>query len=140
MVPCVQYFLYAPLFSTQVMTALILFVDYSPQIHLISLQEQCQSVSDRNSHVVLQLEHAQSLLSQFSESHAEVSPWLLETQALISQLSLNTVSYEAFKGQQDLLQVCLAASPPTMYISYYIIAVLLLGKLPSFAVAMSCPQ
>ncbi|KAJ8411591.1 hypothetical protein AAFF_G00163990 [Aldrovandia affinis] len=74
------------------------------QTHLTSLQEQCQSVSDRNSHVVLQLEHAQSLLSQFSESHAEVSPWLQETQALIGQLSLNTVSYEAFKEQQDLLQ------------------------------------
>ncbi|XP_035274036.1 microtubule-actin cross-linking factor 1 [Anguilla anguilla] len=74
------------------------------EVHLASLQEQCQSVSDRNSHVVLQLEHAQSLLSQFSESHAEVSPWLQETQAQISQLSLNTISYEAFKEQQDLLQ------------------------------------
>ncbi|XP_036395464.1 microtubule-actin cross-linking factor 1 [Megalops cyprinoides] len=74
------------------------------QVHLESLQEQCQAVSDRNSHVVLQLEHAQSLLSQFSESHAEVSPWLQETQTLIGQLSLNTVSYEAFKEQQDLLQ------------------------------------
>ncbi|KAI1885515.1 hypothetical protein AGOR_G00204550 [Albula goreensis] len=74
------------------------------QTHLVSLQDQCQSVSDTNSHVVLQLEHAQSLLFQFSESHSEVSPWLQETQALIGQLSLNTVSFEAFKEQQDLVQ------------------------------------
>lgn len=55
--------------------------------------------------MVLQLEHAQSLLLQFSESLAEVSPWLEETQALVGQLSMSTVSYEAFREQQDLLQV-----------------------------------
>nr|XP_015213100.1 PREDICTED: plectin [Lepisosteus oculatus] len=74
------------------------------QSQLNSLREQCQSTSQRNSNVVLQLEHAQSLLSQFSEAHAEVSPWLQETQTLIEQLSLHTISYEAFKEQQDLLQ------------------------------------
>ena len=55
--------------------------------------------------MVLHLEHAQSLLLQFSEGIAEVSPWLQETQALIGQLSLSTISYEAFREQQDLLQV-----------------------------------
>ena len=55
--------------------------------------------------MVLQLEHAQSLLVQFSESLTEVSPWLEETQTLIGQLSLSTISYEAFREQQDLLQV-----------------------------------
>ncbi|XP_023266297.1 dystonin-like [Seriola lalandi dorsalis] len=68
------------------------------------LQEQCNTTSATNSHVVLQLEHAQSLLLQFSESLAEVSPWLEETQTLIGQLSLSTISYEAFREQQDLLQ------------------------------------
>lgn len=69
------------------------------------MQEQCNTTSATNSHVVLQLEHAQSLLVQFSESLAEVSPWLGETQTVVGQLSMSTVSYEAFREQQDLLQV-----------------------------------
>lgn len=75
------------------------------QTPLEALQEQCNTTSATNSHVVLQLEHAQSLLLQFSEGLAEVSPWLEETQTLIGQLSLSTISYEAFREQQDLLQV-----------------------------------
>ncbi|KAM7382515.1 hypothetical protein PAMP_002242 [Pampus punctatissimus] len=74
------------------------------QTPLEALQEQCNTTSATNSHVVLQLEHAQSLLLQFSEGLAEVSPWLEETQTLIGQLSLSTISYEAFREQQDLLQ------------------------------------
>ncbi|KAM9724302.1 microtubule-actin cross-linking factor 1, isoforms 6/7 isoform 2-T2 [Menidia menidia] len=69
-----------------------------------ALQEHCNTTSATNAHVVLQLEHAQSLLVQFSESLTEVSPWLEETQKLIGQLSLSTISYEAFREQQDLLQ------------------------------------
>ncbi|XP_058877410.1 microtubule-actin cross-linking factor 1, isoforms 6/7 isoform X2 [Acipenser ruthenus] len=72
--------------------------------HLESLQDRCHSVSLKNSNAALQLEHAKSLLSQFSEAYSEVSPWLQETQALISQLSLHTISYEDFKQQQELLQ------------------------------------
>ncbi|XP_067366375.1 microtubule-actin cross-linking factor 1, isoforms 6/7 [Channa argus] len=68
------------------------------------LQEQCNTTSATNSHLVLQLEHAQSLLLQFSEGLAEVSPWFEETQSLVGQLSLSTISYEAFREQQDLLQ------------------------------------
>ncbi|XP_019946821.2 microtubule-actin cross-linking factor 1, isoforms 6/7 [Paralichthys olivaceus] len=68
------------------------------------LQEHCNTTSATNSHVVLQLEHAQSLLLQFCEGLAEVSPWLEETQALIGHLPLCTISYEAFREQQDLLQ------------------------------------
>ncbi|TTA40550.1 Microtubule-actin cross-linking factor 1, isoforms 1/2/3/5 [Bagarius yarrelli] len=71
---------------------------------LNTLEEQCQITTGTNSHVVLQLEHAQSLLSQFSEGYAEVVPWLQETKALTDQLSLNTISYEAFREQQELLQ------------------------------------
>ncbi|XP_037836259.1 plectin [Kryptolebias marmoratus] len=74
------------------------------QMPLEALQEQCNTTSATNAHVVLQLEHAQSLLGQFSEGLVEVSPWLEETQSLIGQLSLNTISYEAFREQQDLLQ------------------------------------
>ncbi|CAB1333619.1 unnamed protein product [Coregonus sp. 'balchen'] len=75
------------------------------QTPLDALQEQCNTTSATNSHVVLQLEHAQSLLVQFTEGLAEVSPWLQETQALIGQLSLSTISYKAFREQQDLLQL-----------------------------------
>ncbi len=86
---------------------------FSMQTPLEALQEQCNTTSATNSHVVLQLEHAQSLLLQFSEGLAEVSPWLEETKTLIGQLSLSTISYEAFREQQDLLQVektCLSTS------------------------------
>uniref|UniRef100_A0A8C6KPG9 Uncharacterized protein n=1 Tax=Nothobranchius furzeri TaxID=105023 RepID=A0A8C6KPG9_NOTFU len=69
-----------------------------------ALQEQCNTTSATNAHVVLQLEHAQSLLTQFSEGLAEVSPWLEETQTVVGQLSLSTISYEAFREQHDLLQ------------------------------------
>ncbi|KAI7806099.1 putative microtubule-actin cross-linking factor 1, partial [Triplophysa rosa] len=71
---------------------------------LDTLQEQCQVTTANNSHVVLQLEHAQSLLSQFSEGYAEVLPWLQETKALTGQFTLNIISYETFREQQDLLQ------------------------------------
>ncbi|KAI4904060.1 hypothetical protein NFI96_033881 [Prochilodus magdalenae] len=74
------------------------------QTNLDVLQEQCQVTTGTNSHVVLQLEHAQSLLSQFSEGYAEVLPWLQETKALMGQLALNTISYETFREQQELLQ------------------------------------
>ncbi|KAL2084634.1 hypothetical protein ACEWY4_020152 [Coilia grayii] len=74
------------------------------QAQLDTLQEQCHVTSATSSHVVLQLEHAQSLLAQFAEGHAEVLPWLQETKALAEQLSLSTISYEAFREQQDLIQ------------------------------------
>ncbi|XP_077431947.1 microtubule-actin cross-linking factor 1, isoforms 6/7 isoform X1 [Vanacampus margaritifer] len=74
------------------------------QTPLDALQEQCATTSATNSHEVLQLEHAQSLLVQFSEGLAEVSPWLEETQSLVGQLSLSTISFETFRGHQDLLQ------------------------------------
>lgn len=72
---------------------------------LDTLQEQWQVTTATNSHVVLQLEHAQSLLSQFSEGYAEVLRWLQETEAVAGQFTLNIISYEAFREQQDLLQV-----------------------------------
>lgn len=82
-----------------------LYGHISIQTPVEALQEQCNTTSATNAHVVLQLEHAQSLLGQFSEGLAEVSPWLKETQTFIGQLSLSTISYEAFREQQDLLQV-----------------------------------
>ncbi|TRY53787.1 hypothetical protein DNTS_002699 [Danionella cerebrum] len=74
------------------------------QSSLGTLQDQCGVTTATNSHLVLQLEHAQSLLSQFSEGYEEVLPWLQETKALIGQFTLDTISFEAFREQQDLLQ------------------------------------
>ncbi|XP_061676430.1 microtubule-actin cross-linking factor 1, isoforms 6/7 isoform X2 [Syngnathoides biaculeatus] len=74
------------------------------QTPLDALKEQCATTSATNSHGVLQLEHAHSLLVQFSEGIAEVSPWLKDTQIFVQQLSLSTISYEGFREQQDLLQ------------------------------------
>lgn len=72
--------------------------------------------------MVLQLEHAQSLLLQFSEGIEEVSPWLQETQTLIGRLSMSTISYEAFREQQDLLQVeesCLSQIECQLFYFFY---------------------
>ncbi|XP_016161136.1 PREDICTED: microtubule-actin cross-linking factor 1, isoforms 1/2/3/5-like [Ficedula albicollis] len=69
-----------------------------------ALRERTEQLSVRSGACAVQLEHAQSLLSQFSEALEELLPWLEETQALGVQLSPNSISYEAFKEQQALLQ------------------------------------
>ncbi|XP_063255509.1 microtubule-actin cross-linking factor 1, isoforms 6/7-like [Prinia subflava] len=69
-----------------------------------ALRERTEQLSLRSGACAVQLEHAQSLLAQFSEALEELLPWLEETQALGVQLSPNAISYEAFKEQQALLQ------------------------------------
>ncbi|KAJ7427638.1 hypothetical protein WISP_05285 [Willisornis vidua] len=69
-----------------------------------ALRERMEQLSLRSGACAVQLEHAQSLLTQFSEALEELLPWLEETQALGVQLSPNAISYEAFKEQQALLQ------------------------------------
>ncbi|XP_077032122.1 plectin [Agelaius phoeniceus] len=69
-----------------------------------ALRERTEQLSLRSGACAVQLEHAQSLLTQFSEALEELLPWLEETQALGVQLSPNAISYEAFKEQQALLQ------------------------------------
>lgn len=70
-----------------------------------ALRERAEQLFVRSGACAVQLEHAQSLLAQFAEAHAELLPWLEETQAVGVQLSPNAISYEAFKEQQALLQV-----------------------------------
>lgn len=70
-----------------------------------ALRERAEQLFVRSGACAVQLEHAQSLLTQFAEAHAELLPWLEETQAVGVQLSPNAISYEAFKEQQALLQV-----------------------------------
>nr|XP_041569976.1 plectin [Taeniopygia guttata] len=74
------------------------------QLSVQALRERTEQLSLRSSACAVQLEHAQSLLAQFSEALEELLPWLEETQALGVQLSPNAISYEAFKEQQALLQ------------------------------------
>ncbi|XP_060608746.2 dystonin isoform X7 [Anolis sagrei] len=57
----------------------------------------CQMNSKRN----LQLERAQSLVSQFWETHEEIWPWLTETKMVISQLPAPALEYETLKQQQE---------------------------------------
>uniref|UniRef100_A0ABM5GFG0 Dystonin isoform X2 n=1 Tax=Pogona vitticeps TaxID=103695 RepID=A0ABM5GFG0_9SAUR len=57
----------------------------------------CQVNSKRN----LQLERAQSLVSQFWETYEEIWPWLTETETVISQLPAPALEYESLKQQQE---------------------------------------
>lgn len=77
----------------------------SLQSSVQALRERAEQLFVRSGACAVQLEHAQSLLAQFAEAHAELLPWLEETQAVGVQLSPNAISYEAFKEQQALLQV-----------------------------------
>ncbi|XP_009469989.1 PREDICTED: dystonin-like [Nipponia nippon] len=76
----------------------------SPQPSVQVLRERTEQLFLRSGACAVQLEHAQSLLAQFSEAHEELSPWLEEMQVVRVQLSPNAISYEAFKEQQALLQ------------------------------------
>ncbi|XP_033612449.1 dystonin isoform X16 [Fukomys damarensis] len=57
----------------------------------------CQINSER----YLQLERAQSLVSQFWETYEELWPWLTETQRIISQLPAPALEYETLRQQQE---------------------------------------
>ncbi|XP_016833872.2 dystonin isoform X8 [Cricetulus griseus] len=57
----------------------------------------CQINSERH----LQLERAQSLVSQFWETYEELWPWLMETQRIISQLPAPALEYETLRRQQE---------------------------------------
>jgi dystonin len=54
-----------------------------------------------NSERYLQLERAQSLVSQFWETYEELWPWLTETQRTISQLPAPALEYETLRQQQE---------------------------------------
>ncbi|XP_036023916.1 dystonin isoform X12 [Onychomys torridus] len=57
----------------------------------------CQINSERH----LQLERAQSLVSQFWETYEELWPWLTETQRIIAQLPAPALEYETLRRQQE---------------------------------------
>ncbi|XP_065768819.1 dystonin isoform X3 [Muntiacus reevesi] len=57
----------------------------------------CQVNSER----YLQLERAQSLVSQFWETYEELWPWLTDTQRVIAQLPAPALEYETLRQQQE---------------------------------------
>ncbi|XP_061253767.1 dystonin isoform X2 [Bos javanicus] len=57
----------------------------------------CQVNSER----YLQLERAQSLVSQFWETYEELWPWLTDTQKAIAQLPAPALEYETLRQQQE---------------------------------------
>ncbi|CAJ1067500.1 dystonin isoform X11 [Xyrichtys novacula] len=69
-----------------------------------SLLEKYGVVSQLNSERYLQLERAQSLASQFWETHEEMWPWLQETLTTFSQLPPPAIEYDALRQQQEELR------------------------------------
>uniref|UniRef100_UPI0037E92C14 dystonin n=1 Tax=Semicossyphus pulcher TaxID=241346 RepID=UPI0037E92C14 len=69
-----------------------------------TLLEKYAVVSQLNSERCLQLERAQSLASQFWETHEEMWPWLQETLGTFRQLPLPAIEYEALRQQQEELR------------------------------------
>ncbi|XP_067876269.1 microtubule-actin cross-linking factor 1 isoform X9 [Heterodontus francisci] len=71
---------------------------------LDTLQKQYEVISQMNAERYLQLERAQSLVSQFCETYEELWPWLEETRVLITQLPTPAIEFEMLKQQQEELR------------------------------------
>uniref|UniRef100_UPI00398EBE39 dystonin isoform X2 n=1 Tax=Pristiophorus japonicus TaxID=55135 RepID=UPI00398EBE39 len=71
---------------------------------LDTLQKQYEVISQLNAERYLQLERAQSLVSQFCETYEELWPWLEETRALITELPTPAIEFEMLKQQQEELR------------------------------------
>ncbi|XP_077208971.1 LOW QUALITY PROTEIN: plectin-like [Paroedura picta] len=68
------------------------------------LKEQAEHLLGQSSACAMRLDHAQLLLAQYAETREELFPWLEETQQTLGRFSLDAVSCEALKDQQELLQ------------------------------------
>ncbi|XP_056651159.1 microtubule-actin cross-linking factor 1 isoform X5 [Monodelphis domestica] len=66
-----------------------------------SLVQQYEAISQLNSERYARLERAQVLVNQFWETYEELSPWIEETQTLISQLPPPAIDHEQLKQQQE---------------------------------------
>ncbi|CAH2286261.1 microtubule-actin cross-linking factor 1, isoforms 1 2 3 5-like [Pelobates cultripes] len=69
-----------------------------------SLREMTPRVVAQGSASTACLEHVLSLLTQLSEVEDEVLPWMAETEAVVSLLSLNSKESSDFREQQDQIQ------------------------------------
>ncbi|XP_069091879.1 dystonin isoform X7 [Pleurodeles waltl] len=68
---------------------------------LEALEKDYDALCQLNSERYLQLERAQSLVSQFWETYEELCPWLEETETIISQFPAPALEYETLKQQQE---------------------------------------
>ncbi|XP_034505673.1 microtubule-actin cross-linking factor 1 isoform X15 [Ailuropoda melanoleuca] len=66
-----------------------------------SLIQQYEAISLLNSERYTRLERAQVLVNQFWETHEELSPWIEETRALITQLPPPAIDHEQLRQQQE---------------------------------------
>ncbi|XP_061468306.1 microtubule-actin cross-linking factor 1, isoforms 6/7-like [Rhineura floridana] len=67
------------------------------------LREQTERLLHQSSACGVRLERAQLLLAQYEDAYQELCPWLEETSRAAGQLSLNSISCEAFKEHQELV-------------------------------------
>nr|XP_056710553.1 plectin [Euleptes europaea] len=68
------------------------------------LQEQAEHLLRQSPACAMRLEQAQLLLAQYAETREELSPWLEETQRELECFSLDALSCDTLKDQQELLQ------------------------------------
>ncbi|XP_048338595.1 microtubule-actin cross-linking factor 1, isoforms 1/2/3/5-like isoform X2 [Sphaerodactylus townsendi] len=68
------------------------------------LQEQAEHLLRQSSACTMRLEHAQLLLAQYTETQEELFPWLEEMQRALGGFSLDPISCDTLKDQQELLQ------------------------------------
>ncbi|KAF3819988.1 hypothetical protein GH733_015497 [Mirounga leonina] len=66
-----------------------------------SLIQQYEAISLLNSERYTRLERAQVLVNQFWETYEELSPWIEETRALITQLPPPAIDHEQLRQQQE---------------------------------------
>ncbi|XP_043919283.1 dystonin isoform X2 [Protopterus annectens] len=71
---------------------------------LETLMKKCGVVSQMNSDRYLQLERAQSMVSQFWETYEELWPWIQETEMKVSELPGPAIEYDTLKQQQEELR------------------------------------
>lgn len=71
------------------------------QKKLDTVLKNYDTICQVNSERCLQLERAQSLVSQFWETYEELWPWLTDTQRAITQLPAPALEYETLRQQQE---------------------------------------
>ncbi|KAM4706250.1 microtubule-actin cross-linking factor 1, isoforms 6/7-like [Rhinophrynus dorsalis] len=74
------------------------------KVLLTSLRELCSRVVLLGATSPACLEHALSLIGQFSEAEEELKPWMEEMQLAVGQLSITTVGTGDYREQQEQLQ------------------------------------
>ncbi|XP_069873335.1 dystonin isoform X5 [Dipodomys merriami] len=85
----------------QIMTTCTEEEKQSMKKKLDKILKNYDAICQINSERYLQLERAQSLVSQFWETYEELWPWLTETQRVISRLPAPALEYETLRQQQE---------------------------------------